>query len=70
MTDRDRLYISACKLPPSPERTEILETIVRVERLELMQRRARRKVPSHMVVVDGQPRTVRTTSKWTPEYLQ
>jgi hypothetical protein len=33
MTDRDRIYIAACKLPPSVERTTILETVVREARL-------------------------------------
>lgn len=33
MTDRDRVYIAACKLPPSDERTTILETVVREARM-------------------------------------
>lgn len=51
MTDRDRLYIAACKLPPSAERTEILETVVRVERSELAKRRARRPEAARLFTI-------------------
>lgn len=33
MTDRDSLYIAACKLPPSPERTTLLDGLAREDRI-------------------------------------
>lgn len=32
MTDRDRIYTAAVMLPPSPERTRIIELCVQIER--------------------------------------